>query len=175
MGLAWGLALRSWMAVLALGFGDWPVFTVRGTFAAVVAPAVVMGAVLGWAEHARRTGGKGWRWAALAPLLLVLPPAVLLPGFIETLLDTGEGSGAIGVALVGVAGGYAVSGRGPRWARALAGVAPVAVSGAMLWFLFVDGMDPDPARRWFGAALLGVLLVLLVAACSLPHRRPPPP
>ncbi len=51
LGLAWGAGWRSWMAVLA---GEASRFTWSGTFAGVLLPATLIGAALGWAEHARR-------------------------------------------------------------------------------------------------------------------------
>jgi len=59
LGLAWGAGLRGLMAVFA---GTSSSFTWSGTFVAILLPATLVGAALGWAEHARRTGGRGgWR------------------------------------------------------------------------------------------------------------------
>lgn len=172
LGLAWGLSLRAWMTVLAVDFGDWPEFTHRGTFGGVIGPALVMGAALGWAEAVRRTGGRpGWRWAASAPLLTAAPAAIITPGFVETLLEDGRGSGALGVAALGLTGGYAISGRGPAWTRACAAVVPAVVTTAMAWFVLFDGVDTLEARSLFVALMFLVLMAVLVLAASIPHRR----
>jgi hypothetical protein len=66
-GLAWSAGLRGFMAEVA-GAGslvDW-----TGTFGWILLPGVITGALLGWAEFLRRTGGRrGWRWLALSPLV----------------------------------------------------------------------------------------------------------
>lgn len=88
----------------------------------------VTGALLGWAEHLRRTGGRrGWRWLVLAPLAFVAAtPGVLVSVFTEG----GIGGGAIAVPLFAMAGGYALSGRGRAWTMAVAGlIAPVPIVG----------------------------------------------
>jgi len=76
-------------------------------------PGGVVGALIGWVEHLRRNGGhRSWRWLALSPLLFPIA-ALSLPGAITTLVTSGQGSGAIGIALFGMLGGVALSGRGP--------------------------------------------------------------
>ena len=83
------------------------------TFGFILLPGAAIGALLGWAEHVRRTGGRPrWRWLALAPLLFA---AILLsnPLDIGGLFEDGVGGGAIGVPVFAMLGGYAVSGRGP--------------------------------------------------------------
>ncbi len=174
LGLAWGTALRGWMASLALEFGDWPRITAAGTFGSVLAPATVAGGLLGWAYACRRAGrGMGWRWTAAAPLLLAVPVALLTPDFFPTLLQEGLGGGAVGAVLVGMCGGYAVSGRGPTWGRVLAGLVAALVMAAMTWFLYLEGLNAiNTASRAYGALTLWVLMVLLVAAASIPHRPP---
>lgn len=165
LGLAWGAGLRGWMAVLA---GESSRYTWSGTVLGVLLPATLVGATLGWAEQARRTGGRrGWRWAALSPLLFVVMPALALPDFVAQ-LKTGLGTGAIGTALIGMLGGYALSGRGPRWARiasrtTTAALAPAALIGA--------AMSPPELRATNGVLALAllVLLSLLAAACAIPH------
>jgi hypothetical protein len=65
---------------------------------AILLPATLAGAALGWAEHTRRTGGRrAWRWIALAPLLFVVMPALVQDDFV-TQLTTGLGIGAIATA-----------------------------------------------------------------------------
>jgi hypothetical protein len=46
-------------------------------------------------------------------LLFVVMPALAQDGFVTELLTTGIGGGAVGVALIGIIGGYAIAGRGP--------------------------------------------------------------
>jgi hypothetical protein len=46
-----------------------------------------------------------------------------LPGAISTLLDTGMGGAAIGIALFAMLGGVSLSGRGPLWLRLVCGAA----------------------------------------------------
>ncbi len=59
LGLAWGAGLRGWMAVVA---GGLPSFSWSGTFIAILLPATLVGAALGWAEYARRRSGReAWR------------------------------------------------------------------------------------------------------------------
>lgn len=44
---------------------DW-----SGTFGWILVPGIGVGALLGWAEQLRTSGGRrGWRWLALSPLL----------------------------------------------------------------------------------------------------------
>ena len=66
-GLGWAAGLRGFMAQIvhensSVGWS--------GTFGYVLLPGMVIGLMLGWAEHLRRTGGRRhWRWLALSPLL----------------------------------------------------------------------------------------------------------
>ena len=123
LGLMWAASLRGWMVLLASGFGERPQLTWEGTFLGILLPAALVGALLGGAEHARITrGSKLWRWAILSPLLLAIAPAIVTENFFTILFTTGMGGGAIGVALIGVLGGYAVAGRGLWWARGLSGL-----------------------------------------------------
>lgn len=113
-GLAWAAGLRGFMAQVAGSASgvDW-----AGTFGWILVPGILVGGLLGWAEHLRRSGGRrGWRWLALAPLLF---SAILFsrPLDLLSIFEDGVGGGAIGVSLYGLLGGYAVSGRGPRRAR----------------------------------------------------------
>jgi len=72
-----------------------------------------------------------------------------------------------------MAGGYAVSGRGPLWTRILAGI--VNLAGTAVTFLapkpYPDLSYTTPHGLWFDtlAASLGLTLAL---ACSIPMRRP---
>jgi hypothetical protein len=170
-GLTWSAGLRGFMAEVA-GAGsrvDW-----AGTFGWILLPGVVTGMLLGWAEHLRRTGGgRGWRWLALSPLMLA---AVTLHRFWELpLLFTEDplGGGAVGVALYGLVGGYALSGRGRLWGRLSCGV--IALSAIPLWTLTVTGFGgPDLAvttpRGLWVALYFWSLLAVLGLACAIPHR-----
>ncbi len=129
-GLAWAASLRSFMAQFA---GPESTFDWFGTFEGVLLPGAVVGALLGWAAHLR---GRAPRWLVAAPLVFVLfTPSALVSVFVD-----GLGGGAIAVPLLGMAGGYALAGRGPRWARWAAGaVALLAVPGWLVLASFVGG------------------------------------
>jgi hypothetical protein len=62
VGLAWAASLRGFMMVLA---GPDSTFTFAGTFEIIIPTGIVVGALLGWAEHQRRTGPQhrcsSWR------------------------------------------------------------------------------------------------------------------
>jgi hypothetical protein len=169
LGLAWGAALRAWMVTLALEFGETPSYSWLGTFGLILLPAAMVGAILGGAVHiAHTTDSKRWRWALLAPWLLVIPTAITTENFFTIVLTTGIGGAGIAVALIAMLGGYAQSGFGPRWLRWLAGVvvallliAPaVAVAALVL-------STPTPSQP-FVALLFILLMVLLVAGMGTP-------
>ena len=169
-GLAWAAGLRGYMAELAgpQSQVDW-----FGTFVLILSPGVVVGALLGAAEGIRRRGGRrGWRFIALAPLLfpvLALTP----PGALQEFVRTGIGGGALALALTAMLGGFAVSGRGFRWARIVVGV--VALAGLAFGVFAGPLVRPDlaltdPRGAW--VAILGTTLTALLAlAASIPHRR----
>jgi hypothetical protein len=170
-GLLWAAGLRGYMVALA---GESSQFGWLGTFGALLLPGAVTGALLGWAEHLRRTGGRRhWRLLGLAPLVLAVAPLVLLPDALFALVTQGLGGGAIAFALTGMAGGFALSGRGPRWARIACGLVLVVIgAGVALSTSAVGGPDlalTTPHGAW--AALLGAGSVLTLAvASSIPHR-----
>jgi MFS family permease len=168
-GLVWGAALRAWMVVLALQIGEQPHFSWHGTFAGILLPAALMGALLGSAACLTASSGvKRWRWVILAPLLLVLGPLLLTEGFIPSLLTTGLGSGALFVALIGVLGGYAFSGFGTRWMRWGFGIITVSLVVAAL---VAGGADSLPsARDAFSILYFVLLLAMLIAGVSIPSR-----
>lgn len=169
-GLAWAAGLRGFMAQLA---GPESQVAWAGTFAWILLPGVAVGMLLGWAEHLRRTGGRRrWRWLALSPLLFM---SILFssPGAVATLLTDGIGGGAIVVPLVGIAGGYALSGRGPIWARTATGlVALVPIPG---WAMAAAAMGggtlalDTPRGAWVALYFFSFLAVLSLA-CAIPHR-----
>src|ERR1700759_291947 len=109
VGIAWAASLRGFMSELA---GPDSTFTFAGTFGIIIPAGVVVGALLGWAECRRRAGARQ-RLLILAPLLVAVFP-LAQPGALQALLATGDGSGALGLALFAMIGGYSVSGRGPR-------------------------------------------------------------
>lgn len=170
-GLAWAAGFRAYMAEL-VGFAssfDWV-----GTFGVILLPGALTGALLGWAEALRRGGGaRHWRWLALAPLVLAVAP-LLRPGALVEFVTTGIGGAAVGVALIGIGGGYAISGCGRRWGRIVAGVligaavaatafTPAAIGGVRLTLA-------EPRGAW--VAVLGTsFLLVLVLASSIPFRR----
>lgn len=172
LGLAWGAGLRAWMAVFAITASGSSSFTWSGTFLSVLLPTTVVGAALGWAEHARRTGGRGWRWTALAPLLFVLVPAVVQEDFVEQ-LKRGLGTGAIGIMLIGMIGGYAISGRGPKWASLAARITITLLAAAILVGAFIAVFNQrSSSAAPVGAYMLLTFLVfsgLLAVACAIPH------
>ncbi|XAS69212.1 hypothetical protein V3C33_08160 [Micrococcaceae bacterium Sec5.7] len=145
-GLAWASSLRGYMAEVA-GAG----LTVDrlGTFGLILLPGAVAGALLGWSEYLRRSGGaRGWRWLALAPLAFLAVFAS--PDAIVALVTTGNGGGAVEVVLVGILGGYALSSREPTWAR-------------VVWH------RRTRHRSW--AVQFFSLLAVLALASAIPHRK----
>jgi hypothetical protein len=155
-GLAWAAGLRGFMAQIAgpESTVDW-----AGTFGWILVPGIGVGALLGWAEHLRTSGGRrGWRWLALSPLLF---SAILFsrPLDMLSIFEDGLGGGAIGVPLYGMLGGYALAGSGPRWARIVSGA--VAGTAIPIWALTVTslagpGLAVDTPRRLGRRALLVV-------------------
>jgi hypothetical protein len=173
-GLAWAAGLRGFMAQIAgtASSVDW-----AGSFGWILLPSTLVGALLGCAEHLRTSGGRrGWRWLALAPLLF---SAILFsrPLDILSIFQDGVGGGAIGVLLYGMLGGYALSGRGPRWARIVSGA--VALTAIPIWALTVTSFaGPDlalntPRGAWVAVYYWSFLAVLMLA-CAIPHRAVTP-
>ncbi|MEU7898427.1 hypothetical protein AB0B45_36890 [Nonomuraea sp. NPDC049152] len=168
-GIAWAAGFRSYMSELAGTDSqiDW-----AGTFAAILLPGAVTGGLLGWAEHLRRTGGRPrWRWLALAPLAFAVAP-MLMPGALVQFLTQGLGGGAVAVAAIALGCGYSVSGRGPRWARLVTGVAGVALLAALtLATPAIGGARlalSEPRGAWV-AVLVASFVVVLALASAIPH------
>ena len=169
-GLAWAAGLRGFMVQIT----DESSVSWSGTFGFVLVPGLAIGMILGWAEHVRRTGGRrGWRWLALSPLLFA---AVLFSeGPLEVLgiFEDGLGGGALGVPLYAMAGGFALSGRGPGWARALCG--GLALTAIPIWALTAESIGgPDiavttPRGLWVAIYYYSFLAVFSLAA-AIPHR-----
>jgi hypothetical protein len=176
-GLAWGCALRSFMAEVA---GDESGVEWVNTFGFILLPGTIIGALLGWAEFLRRTGGRpGWRRLALSPLLFT---AILFSDPLDLfgIFKDGIGGGAIGVPVIAMLGGFAVSGRGPVWGRSLAGL---AFGAALLVWLFTavavggDSFALDTPHGLWSSVLYETLLCTLALVASVPHRsteRPDP-
>jgi len=163
-GLAWAASLRSLMAQFA---GPESTFDWFGTFEGVLLPGAVVGALLGWAAHLR---GRAPRWLVAAPLVFVLcTPSALVSVFVD-----GLGGGAIAVPLFGMAGGYALAGRGPRWARWAAGAVALLPVPAWLFAAWVVGgpLALDTPRGAWLALLFLSLLAVLAFGCALTHRAP---
>jgi hypothetical protein len=169
-GLAWASSLRGFMAQVAGPESD---VSWSGTFLWILLPSVLCGGLLGWAEHLRRTGGRRhWRWLILSPLVFT---SVLLPGLIDprTFLQGGVGGGAIGVPVIGIIGGYALSGRGHRWTRLMAGL--VVLAGFIVWAVTATSVGgpsfalTTPHGAWLTLQYYSLLAVLILA-CSIPLR-----
>jgi hypothetical protein len=133
-GLAWAAGQRGFIAQIVHEDSS---VSWSGTFGDILLPGLLIGLLLGWAEHLRRTGGqRRWRWLALSPLLFV---AILFsegPLGVLGIFEDGLGGGAIGVPLYAMAGGYAISGRGPRWGRLACGA--LALTVVPIWALAVE-------------------------------------
>ena len=169
-GIAWAAGFRSYMVELA---GPASTFSWWGTFGSLLLPGAVAGGLLGWAEALRRAGGRrGWRWLALAPLAFAIAP-LFMPGAITALLTQGLGGGAIAVALMGIGGGYAISRRGPLWARLVCGLVSAALAAALaLTGPGIAGPSlafTEPRGAWV-AVLAASFIVVLALAASIPHR-----
>lgn len=173
LGIAWGASLRAWMALLALESGQNPQFTWVGTFGAILLPTTLVGALLGAAVYEAETSDrKRWQWAIFSPLLLIVAPVIVTKDFFPMLFTTGLGGGAIGVALIGVLGGYVFSGFGARWTRWLLGLLLAFLPIASIYqVLFADRAAAPSASKAFSALLFVLLMVLLVVGVSAPSRK----
>jgi hypothetical protein len=160
IGIAWAASLRGFMQQLA---GSTSSFSFGGTFGIIIGAGTATGALLGWAEYQRRLG-RQYPLLIAAPLLVAIFPTA----------GTGQlDSGPIGLVAAAMAGGYSVSGRGPRWARIVAAV--IGFAGVPITF-FAPKPDPDlsfttPHGAWF-CTLASALLVTFALASSIPMLRP---
>jgi hypothetical protein len=89
-----------------------------------------------------------------------------------SIFEDGLGGGAIGVPLYSVLGGYAVSGRGPRWARIACGT--VVLAANPIWALTVTsfagpGLALDTPRGAWVAVYYWSFLAVLMLACAIPN------
>jgi hypothetical protein len=171
LGLTWGASLRGWMMQLV---GPESRVTWSGTFGALLAPTALVGALFGWAEHLRLTGGHPRRRRlVLAPLLL---PIVVLaqPGALTVLRTTGQGGGAVGVTLLAIAGGTALAVRGRLWWRIPLGLlgfalVPASYLGPPMRPALAVG---TPLGAW-ADTLFAALFVTMALACTIPLRAGP--
>jgi hypothetical protein len=89
------------------------------------------------------------------------------------IFEDGLGGGAIGVPLYAMAGGYAISGRGPRWGRLACGV--LALTAIPIWALTVESFaGPDlavttPRGLWVASYYYSFVALFMIAA-AIPHR-----
>ena len=170
-GFAWAAGLRGFMTQIA---GDESAVSWSGTFGWVLVPGLVIGMLLGWAEHLRRTGGRRrWRWLALAPPLVFTLILFSNPLDILGIFEDGVGGGAIGLPLFAMAGGYAISGRGPRWGRVLCGL--LAASTVPIWAFTVEsfagpGIALSTPRGLWVALYSYSFVLLFMLASAIPHR-----
>ena len=164
IGLAWAAALRGWMVQMA---GNESEFHWYRTFALLLAPGLLVGALIGLAEHRRRTAGTRSRWLTLSPCLFLA--ALTDPTIFRALITNGLGGGAIGVVLFGLAGGYALSGRGRAWWRRTCGA--IAVLGVLLMLVMASDTAPLHTARgtWVGLYASSLIAVLCLA-CAIPQR-----
>lgn len=170
-GLGWAAGLRGYMAEIA---GAESTFSWGGTFLALLLPATVTGALLGWAEYLRRTGGRRHlRLLVLAPLVIAVAP-MLMPGALVGLVTAGLGGGAIAFAVIGVGGGFALSGQGRAGWRILCGVVVLLlIVGIAATPAGIGGPDlaiSSPRGAWVAVIGLASGLTLAVAG-SIPLRR----
>ena len=170
-GLAWAAAFRGFMAEFAAGVSrfDW-----YGTYVGILLPGLIAGAGLGFAEYLRRTGGRPrWRWLALVVLAFAIAP-LTMPGAFEGLFTEGLGGGAIAVPLAGLAGGFALCGRGALWGRIACGILAAIVLGALAFLPLADEtsrLARDLPRGVWVAILASSCFAVLCIASSIPFRR----
>jgi hypothetical protein len=159
LGIAWAASLRAFMMVLA---GPESTFTFAGTFGIIIATGMAVGALFGLAEYQHRLGHQ-------YPVLVATP---LLLGIVA-LAATGDGTTQFGLAVSAMIGGFALSGRGPIWARIVAGV--IALAEIAVPFLAPKPLPnlsvTTPYGLWF-ATLASSLGLVLTFASAIPMRRP---
>lgn len=163
-GLTWAAALRGWMIQMA---GDTSAFHWFGTFALTLTPGLCVGGLIGLAEYRRRFGGPRTWWLTFSPCLFLA--ALADPAIFKLLITQGIGGGAIGVVAFGLAGGYALSGRGRAWRRRTCGV--FAVLGVLLMMVLASDTAPLQTAHglWVGLYAASLLAVLMLA-CAIPQR-----
>ncbi|HWH97429.1 MAG TPA: hypothetical protein VNS80_03600 [Pseudolysinimonas sp.] len=169
LGLTWAAGFRGFMVEVA---GEASVFSWYATFVGVLGGGAIVGGLLGWADHIRRTGGRSrWRWLALSPLILGLLP-LTVPGTIA-LLAQGIGTAGMAVALIAIGLGYAAGSSRHPVLRVVIGVLSAAAAVALVAMtpLISDGnvSFAEPRGAWAGLLGLSSILVLGLAT-SIPFR-----
>ncbi|MGW5719845.1 hypothetical protein ACWEVP_27020 [Amycolatopsis sp. NPDC003865] len=173
-GLAWAAGLRGLMVEVA---GPESAVHWYGTFVQILLPGLVTGALFGWAWHTRRH-----RWLVVAPL--AFPIAVIVsPDTVATLaagripFSDGLGGGALALPLFGMAGGYALAGRGAPWRRIVCGV--FALVPLPAWAFASAAISPSlslaTARGAWVATLFWASIATLALGCAIPLARARPP
>jgi hypothetical protein len=156
IGLAWAASLRGFMRELA---GPDSTFTFTGTFGVILPSGAAVGALLGLADYQRRSGAPR-RLLILSPLVLGIVPLAALGS---------PDPAPIALAVLAMIGGFSVSGRGPLWARIIAGLA--GICSVLATFLaskpFPDLSITTAHGAWFDT-LSGSLYVTLALACAIP-------
>jgi len=149
--------------------------TWTGTFMWVLVPGIVVGAMLGLAEHLRgTTANPRGRWLVWSPFAFA---SVVLVQFLihGSALQGGIGGGALGVPAFAVTGAYAIAGR-RRWTRVLCGL--IAMGAIPIWALTAHGFGgaalaiTHPKGAWVALYFWSFLAVLMVGA-AIPLRIPP--
>lgn len=170
-GVTWATGFRAYMSEIA---GPASAFDWIGTFAAIILPGLVAGALLGWAAHSiARNGARGILWGRLAPLAFAIAP-LLMPGALQALLTQGLGGGAVAVALIAIGGGFSLGRIGPLWARIVVGVLSLALAAGIVATVPLIGgralQLTEPRGAW-AALLAACFLAVLMLASSIPWRR----
>lgn len=154
-GLAWAGALRGLMAEIAQPSAvSW-----YGTFAAVLLPGAVTGALLATA-WVRAASGRTHRigWFALAPLTFAVPSVA---------------PGQLAFAVLIIIGGYGVGGHGPGWLRVACRGVGLALVVALVVSIGLAGGPrlalTEPRGAWV-ASLGASLTILLLLAEAIPFR-----
>lgn len=169
-GLAWAAGLRGFMVEVA---GAETTVGWLATFGGILLPGAVTGALLGRAEHLRRSGDDRFRrLLAAAPLAFVVANPY---AFVTVVTEGGIGGAALAVPLFGIAGGYALAGRGRRAGRVAAGVvASIGILGWIAGAAVIGDRVPHlalgtPRGAWV-AVLYTASMAVLAMACAIPHR-----
>jgi len=155
LGLLWGMVARLWMRLISHN----PEFSWTGTLS-ILLVTTVSGLFLGLVRGARREGRRRWwRLAGIPALATFLSPGmVFLPA--------------------AVLGGWALSGRWPRWLRATVGPLGVAVTATLAWLLESSdeaGRAPKALPVLLGSVLLGLGVAAAgstVLRCWTPQSGP---
>jgi hypothetical protein len=168
-GLAWATSLRGWMIQIA---GEESTFGWMGTFLLILLPGAVLGALLGWAAYLQLTGtlsGRRQRWLMASPLLLAA--ALLDPRIFGLLITNGQGGGALGVVIIGMTGGYALSRRGSLTTTSISGLVAALLIVACGSIAAEGTPLTTPHGAWIATQVVSLLGVLCVA-CSIPYPTP---